>query len=172
MQTLETISTRRSIRAFTPDPVSADDLDRIVKAGIDAPSGGNAQMCTFISIRDPKRIKMLRSLAPGIIGQPTAVIVICLDKRRRTAKEEGKLGSMPYIDLGAALENILLAAHDLGLGGCAIGSFHPAGVASFLNLPEEIPPVLLVAIGKPKTVPSCPPKLPVDQVHYRENYRG
>lgn len=172
MQTLEAIHTRRSIRAFTDEPVSDEDLLTIIKAGAAAPTGGNAQMWVFISVRDKKRIAALRALSPGIIGLPTAVIVMCLDERRRTAEPEGSLDIMPYFDIGAALQNISLAAQEVGLGSCAIGSFHPGALVSFLNLPEGVKPVLLVVLGKPKRTPKSPRKRPLEEIHFHEKYEG
>lgn len=170
METQEAIATRRSIRAFTADPVTDSDMQAIIQAALSAPNGGNAQMWVFISIREPKRIAALRTLAPGIIGMPAAVIVMCLNKQRRTASAEGRLAAMPYYDVGAALQNILLSAHDLGLGGCAIGSFHPQGIASLLNLPENVEPCLLVVIGKPRVIPAEPRKRPLHEVYFEEKY--
>jgi nitroreductase len=170
METLEAIHTRRSVRAFTDEPVSDEELLTVIKAAAAAPSGGNAQMWTFISVRDPKRITAMRALSPGIIGKPTAVIVMCLDQRRRTTNPEGELDIMPYFDIGAALQNISLAAHDIGLGSCAIGSFHPPALAKFFNLPEEVMPVLLVVVGKPRRIPRSPRKLPLEAIHFQERY--
>lgn len=145
-------------------------MQTIIQAAIAAPNGGNAQIWVFISIRKPKRIAVLRTLAPGIIGVPAAVIVMCLNKKRRTASAEGRLAAMPYYDIGAALQNILLSAHELGLGGCAIGSFHPLGITSFLDLPENLEPGLLVVIGKPKVIPAKPRKRPLNEVYFEEKY--
>jgi nitroreductase len=172
MQTLEAITTRRSIRAFTSDPVSDADLQTIIQAATAAPNGGNAQMWVFISMREPKRIAALRTLAPGIIGVPAAVIVMCLNKQRQTSSAEGRLAAMPYYDIGASLQNILLSAHELGLGGCAIGSFHPQGISSFLNLPEYIEPCLLVVIGNPKAIPAAPRKRPLNEIYFEEKFDG
>ncbi len=172
MQTLEAIHSRRSIRAFAADPVSDEELETIINAGAAAPSGGNAQMWVFISIRQKKRIAALRSLAPGIIGIPTAVVAICLDNSRQTAKPEGVLDVMPRYDIGAALQNILLAAHDVGLGGCAIGSFHSQAISSFLKLPENVEPCLLVVLGKPKVSLSAPRQRPIEEIHFYEKYEG
>jgi nitroreductase len=172
MQTLDAISTRRSIRAFTSDPVSDEDMQTIIHAAVAAPTGGNAQMWVFISIQEPKRIAALRTLAPGIIGVPAAVIVMCLNRQRRTASAEGRLAAMPYYDIGAALQNILLSAHELGLGGCAIGSFHPQGISSFLNLPEYVEPCLLVVVGKPRVIPPEPRKRPFKEIYFQEKYDG
>jgi len=172
MQTLEAIHTRRSIRAFTTDPISEDAMLTIVRAAAAAPSGGNAQMWAFIGIREPGRLASLRALCPGIIGKPAGVIVLCLDLRRRTAKPEGQLQVMPYFDIGAAMQNILLAAHDLGLGGCAVGSFHAKGLRAFLNLPEAVEPCLLVVLGRPKFIPASPPKRPLEEIYFSERYEA
>lgn len=167
MNTLEAIHTRRSIRAFTTDPVGDEEMDAIIRAAAAAPSGGNAQMWVFIAVRDPKRLLALRSLSPGIIAKPPAVIVLCLDHRRRTTPEGG-LDEMVCFDLGAALQNILLSAHELGLGGCAIGSFNKQGIVTLLNLPPAIEPKLLVTIGRPKFIPPAPPKRPLEEIYFRE----
>jgi len=171
MNTLEAIHTRRSIRAFTSDPLGDDELNTIVRAAAAAPSGGNAQMWVFIAVREPKRLMALRSLSPGIIARPAAVIVLCLDRRRKTTPEGG-LDEMVCFDLGAALQNILLTAHELGLGGCAIGSFNKQGIAALLNLPPAVEPKLLVTIGRPKLIPPAPPKRPLEEVFFEETYQG
>lgn len=172
MQTLEAIHTRRSIRAFTNDPLGEDDLQAIIQAAAAAPSGGNAQMWVFVSICEPKRIAALRAFCPGIIGMPAGVIVMCLDLKRRTAKAEGRLDVMPYFDLGAAMQNILLAAHELGLGGCPVGSFHAAALRAFLNLPDSVEPCLLVVLGKPKFTPPAPARRPLDEIYHPEKFEA
>jgi nitroreductase len=172
MQTLEAIHSRRSIRAFMADPVSDRELETIISAAAAAPSGGNVQMWVFISIREKKRIAALRTLAPGIIGIPPAIVVICLDNSRQTANPEGVPDVMPRYDIGAALQNILLAAHDVGLGGCAIGSFHSQAISSFLKLPENVEPCLLVVLGKPEVSPSAPRQRPIKEIHFCEKYEG
>lgn len=171
MNTLDAIHTRRSIRAFTSDPLGDDALNTIIRAGAAAPSGGNAQMWVFIAVRDPKRLMALRSLSPGIIAKPAAVIVLCVDWRRKTTPEGG-LDETVCFDLGAALQNILLAAHELGLGGCAVGSFNKPGIATLLGLPPQVEPKLLVTIGKPKLIPPAPPKRPLEEIFFEETYRG
>jgi albonoursin synthase len=170
METLEAIHARRSVRSFTDEPISDESLQIIIEAAVAAPSHGNAQMWTFISVRDQKRITAMRTLSPGIIGNPTAVIVMCLDQRRSTTEQEGSVDIMPFFDIGAAFQNISLAAHDIGLGSCAIGSFHSQALRSFFSLPEEVAPVLLVVLGEPRRIPQSPPKRPVEEIHFQEKY--
>jgi len=172
MQTLEAIFSRRSIRSFTPDPVSDEELQTLIQAAAAAPSAGNAQMWVFITVRDPQRIAALRALAPGVIGRPAAVVILCLDHQRRGDKAEGRQANTPYYDIGTALQNMLLAACETGLGGCAVGSFHPQGLAAFLSLPETVEPCLLVALGRPKVTPRAPRKRPLEELYFRERYEA
>ena len=170
MKTLEAIYTRRSVRAFTAEAVPADLLWDVLQAAASSASGGNVQPWCFVLVQDPRHLRALRSLAPGIIGEPTAVVTICLD-RDQASRQGGLLGEcIAWLDIGLATQNLLLAAHDLGLGACPIGSFHRAAVALFLNLPEKVQPVLLVALGYPAIRPTPPGRRPLDEVCFAEQW--
>jgi nitroreductase len=170
METLEAIHTRRSVRAFTPDPVPEELLEQVLRAGAASASGGNVQAWGFVLVRNAKRLAALRSLAPGIIGQPTAAIAICLDGER--ARRLGGAGNeqMMWLDIGLATQSLLLAAHDVGLGACPIGSFHRGGVSSFLGLPPEVHPVLLMVFGYPAIKPSSPGRRSLSEVCFDEEW--
>lgn len=172
MDTLEAIFSRRSIRAFTSEPVSDETLRGIIQAAAAAPSGSNSEKRIFISVREPRRIAAVRALAPGIIGRPAAVVVICLDQRSNP--EEAMKASDPtqYTNIGAALQNLLLAAHASGLGACPVASFHTQGLAIFLGLPEGIIPCLLVVVGKPRFTPAAPRKRALDEIYFQESYEA
>lgn len=168
MQTLEAIFSRRSVRAFLPEPVNDQQLETLVQAAAAAPSGGNAQRRIFLAIRQPQRVAALRALSPGVIDLPPAIILICLDRRGLSADE----AITPWLsyDIGAALQNMLLAAHDMGLGACPVASFHPQGVATLLHLPQDILPCLMVVVGKPKVFPSAPPKRKLAEIFFMEKF--
>ncbi len=170
METLEAILTRRSVRAYKKDPVSKEQLDIILRAAIAAPSAGNRQPWAFIVISDRRRLQGLVSLLPGLSSEPSAIIAICMNETRAIKTEDGDAVSMVWMDLGGAMENILLAAHDQGLGACAIGSFHEQGVRELLRLPSELKLALLVSIGIPNRVPSGPKKRPPEEVIFYEVY--
>jgi albonoursin synthase len=172
MQTIEAITSRRSIRAFMDEPVSEAQMATIIQAAAAAPSGGNAQTRLYLSVNEPRRVRALRALSPGIIGIPPAVIVLCLDHRSQPEQLPRREQAMQDYEIGAALENILLAAQELGLGGCAVGSFHAGALSAFLNLPERVEICLLVVIGKPKVVPSAPYKRKLDDVYFREQFEA
>jgi nitroreductase len=114
----------------------------------------------------------MRALSPGIIGNPTAIIVICTDKNKIRNIKEGNIDEMIWIDLGAALQNMLLAAHELGYGGCPIGSFHKKALEAFLNIPENFDIRLLVVLGKPKNIPKAPPKRPLEEIFLEGKFSG
>ncbi|MDH4135103.1 MAG: nitroreductase family protein [Anaerolineae bacterium] len=170
MEVLEAIYSRRSVRKFTAEPIPDALLSKMVEAALQAPSGGNAQPWAFLVIREPSCMRQLRALAPGIIGKPTAVVVICLDKKRATTLGGSLDEMMAGVDIGLAAQNLLLSAHALGLGGCAIASFHPSSVKSFLDLPEGIDPVLLVALGYPAQLPSSPGRMDLREVCFFERW--
>jgi albonoursin synthase len=172
MDTLEAIFTRRSVRAFTDDPVPAELMRQVLQAGVASASGGNVQPWGFVLIQSPARLAGLRSLAPGIIGPPAAVIAICLDAGRAT-RLGGTADERPaWLDIGLATQNLLLAAHSLGLGACPIGSFHQAAVACYLGLPEQVQPILLLAMGYPRIKPAPPGRRPMAKVCFLEEWNA
>ncbi len=169
MNTLEAIHNRRSIRAFLPEPLGDEVLRTLIEAGAAAPNAGNAQRRIFIAVRNPKRLMAVQAFSPGILSKPSAVIVLCADWRNSPPGSETSEETIAY-DLGAALQNILLAATELGLGGCAVGSFNAAGLSRLLNLPAQVKPKLLVTLGKPKFIPPQPPKKRLDEIFFEETY--
>jgi nitroreductase len=137
--------------------VERELLERLVEAAIWAPSGGNAQTWHFVVITDPEQLRRIKTVSPGLLGDPPAVIAICqdLEEARRKGGELGASFLAP-VDAAMAAQNILLAAHDAGLGTCVIASFHKRAVARLLGLPEGMEPVVLVSVGWPEEVPPPP----------------
>ncbi len=170
MEVLEAIYSRRSVRKFTAESIPDALLSRVIEAALQAPSGGNVQPWAFLVIQEPPRLRQLRALAPGIIGKPTTVVAICLDRRRATTLGGSLDEMMAGVDIGLATQNLLLSAHALGLGGCAIASFHRSSVKSFLDLPEGIEPVLLIALGYPAQLPSSPGRRDLKEVYFFERW--
>ena len=143
-------------------------LEELVHAAARAPSGGNTQPWAFVIIREEGRVKRLRAAAPGIAGRAAAIILICLDRRRGDEKPGTPEYDMVHMTLGAAMQNLLLAAHDQGLGACAIGSFHHASLGSIVALPPHLEVKLLVALGYPVSQPAAPLLRPPSEVCYFE----
>lgn len=149
---------RRSIRKFRPQPVPVELIDELLEAASWAPSAGNCQPWQFIRVTDEDEIEAVKMVSPGLFGEPPAVIVMCLDEKRMKATTE-----LHYIDIGAAMQNLLLMAHYKGLGGCPIASFDPEALVEILSLPKNVHPVLLVIIGYPDQNPTAPTRLPINE---------
>jgi nitroreductase len=155
---LATMRRRRVCRSFTSQPVGEHELRVLLEAARWAPSAGNRRINKFLVVRDPEKIKLVRQVAPGMLGLPTALIVICTDTRR--AAEEGvKLDQderNTWIDVGAAAQNVMLAAQNLGLGSCPLTSFSVEGVRVILELPDHLVPDYIVQLGHRAQAPSPP----------------
>lgn len=80
MDIQQAIRDRRSIRRFQEKAIPDEVLVRLVEAGVWAPTGGNAQTWIFIVVNEKSRIEKIRAISPGLLGEPTALIVVCQDK--------------------------------------------------------------------------------------------
>ena len=167
LELLQALSGRRSVRHFTAEAISDEQLDALVEAAGSAPSGGNTQPWALAVVREPGNVKRMRAAAPGISGIPTAFIVICL-ARVQSYQEQGRGYETALLSLGAAMQNLLLSAHEQGLGACAIGSFHVPSVRSILLLPEHLQPKLLVALGYPARQPESPGRRSLREIRFFE----
>ena len=154
----QVIKNRRSIRKYKPKKVKIEKIEKLIEAARWAPSAGNSQPWKFAIIANKKTINALKMITPGWLGvdDPPIIIVVCLDTKRAT----------PYshIDVGAAMQNILLYAHSSGLGCCAIASFEIDSTINLLGLPEDIKPVLFITIGYPDQEPINPSRLSLSEL--------
>jgi len=157
MDLQDAIRGRRSIRAFRNEEVPRDLLAQLIEAAIWAPSASNAQTWRFVIATEPKRIRSIKTVSPGLLGDPAAVIAVCQDLTKARAKG-GSLGEtfLAPVDAAMATENLLLAAYAEGLGTCVIASFHRGAVGRVLGLPEGIEPMLLISVGWPAEAPPAP----------------
>jgi len=164
MSLLELITSRRSIRSFSSKLVDNEDLLRILNAARLAPSGGNRQKWKFICVTDPKTLRMVKNSSPGFYGDAPAAIVIGLEEDDSSDK------TISLLDIGFTAENILLAAHSLGLGGCAIASFITQSIKRVVNSPDNFEPILIISIGYPSKVPKTPKKKTLFEIVYLNEY--
>lgn len=146
----QAIKARRVTRSFMGASISRDDLLRLLESARWAPSAGNRRIHKFIVVEDDQAIDLIRAVAPGMLGHPAALIVICTDVAK--AEVEGvKLVSdtTTWVDIGAAAQNMMLAGHELGLGTCPTTSFSHSGVRAVLGLPAHLEPEYILQIGRP-----------------------
>lgn len=156
---MEVIKERRSVRRYKKESVSMDKLMLLVEAARWAPSAGNSQPWEFLLINDEDVVGSLRTVSPGWLFEAPALIVMCINKKRET--------DWSYFDAGAAMENMLLFAHSLGLGCCPIGSFLVQTIMEFLELPEHLKPILLITVGYPDEEPSATTRLSLEELVFK-----
>jgi len=173
LDVFEAIKTRRSIRAFTPEEISGGEIEKILDAARWAPSAGNIQPWIFVIVRKPdiKRRISEAALNQFFIEEAPVVIVVCAEQER-SRMGYGSRGATLYCiqDTAAATQNILLAAHALGLGACWVGAFDEEEVRHILRIPRGIRPVAIVPIGHPAEKPRGIFKRPLSEVVHRETF--
>lgn len=150
MDLFEALRKRRACRHFDERQVPEELLDKLVYAGLRAPTGGNIPYRKMVVITDPEVMKMIKLVSPGYFGDTSAAILLYTDLE--VAEEGlGRLGRdvTSLYDVGAVAENIMLAAYALGLGACPIKSYSETAVQRILDLPETCRPELIVSVGYP-----------------------
>ena len=150
------IKTRRSIRKYVDKPIEDWKILKILEAGIWAPSAGNVQPWRFYVIKNPE---IKHKLFQASYNQPqvleaNVLIVVCVDLEEEY-KHYGNRGIELYCiqDSAAAIQNMLLMAHYLGIGSCWIGAFDEEFVKTILNLPKNYRPVAIITLGYPNEKP-------------------
>lgn len=164
----DVIKTRRSIRKFDSSrPVTDEQLNKILEAGIWAPSAGNTQCWRFFIVRNQK-IKEELAVRAGhqpFINDAPVVIVVCADLNY-IERSYGSRGRETFAlqDTATAIENMLLAITDLGLASCWIGAFDESRATAILKLEDGIRPLAMLPIGYSNEKPNPPKRRPIDTV--------
>jgi len=168
MDAIDCILTRRSIRQYSGEPVTGDQLHTILRAGFSAPTAMNTRPWHFVIVRDKTTLDAITNAHPYSKMLPPAGcgILVCGDAARNPNE------SYLTEDCSAALENMLLAAHALGLGAVWLG-VHPrqervAALRQLLNIPDGILPVGLMAVGVPAETREAPDRFDGEMVHYEK----
>jgi nitroreductase len=168
-EAIENIMTRVSVREFTGEKISDAQIDTLLRAAMAAPSAINKQPWAFIVVTDEEVIAQLGEALPysRCSNHPAVAIIPCGDLSKAI---EGEMGAFWINDVSAATENLLLAAHAMGLGAVWTG-LHPdmkrAGmVQQMLGLPEHIIPLCVVPVGVPAEQPEVKDKYKPENIHY------
>jgi len=166
----EAIKERRSIRSFKEQDVKEEDIEMLIEAARWAPSAGNIQPWEFIIVRKHELKKELAEAAFGqaFVEEAPIVIVVCADENRSFQGYSVRGKTLYCIqDTAAAIQNIHLTAHSLGLGTCWIGAFSEGETAKILKVPNGVRPVAIVPIGYPAESPAPRNRRPINQIiHY------
>jgi nitroreductase len=149
MELFEALTKRRSCRDFTKDPVSRDAVGRLLYAASRAPTASNVSYRELILIDDARVVRAVRQIHPALIAESNCLIVV-VTNLRMAIERVGRVGALSsLIDSGAAGENILLAAVDLGLGSQFTMISAMAGIRTILGLPDHYRVDLILPIGVP-----------------------
>ena len=168
---INNIMTRTSIRQYTEEPVTMADIETMLRAGMAAPTAVNRQPWHFVVINSKAKLAELAGNNPrgGMLKQAALAIVVCGNMEKALP---GKGQGFWVQDCSAATENILLAAHALGLGAVWTGLYpdeERAGVvAQVLKLPETYIPLCTIVIGHPAEQPQPKDKWKPENVSYNE----
>lgn len=151
MDLFEALHTRRSIRAFTAEPVSEADLETVLRAAMAAPSAGNAQPWHFVVIEDRAILDAIPAIHPHaamVTSAPLAIAVVA-----ELALEKYPGFGYWTLDCSAAVENLMLAARGLELGTVWCGIYprpeRMEGLGRLLRLPDGVKAHALVVMGHP-----------------------
>ena len=149
MDALEAILTRRSIRKYEDRPVPDDLLQALLAAAMSAPSAGNGQPWEFAVITDREILRQVPGINPyaAMAAEAPLAILVCGDLNRE------EYPGYWVVDCAAAVQNLLLAAHALGLGAVWTGIYpnqeRMEGYRSLLKLPEHLRAHTLIPLGYP-----------------------
>jgi len=173
MDVLEAIKNRRSIRDFTNEPVSDEEVMKLIDSARWAPSAGNIQPWEFVVVRDAKikRGLSVAALDQKFIEEASVVIVVCANQLR-SERGYGSRGVNLYClqDTAAATQSMLLTAHALGLATCWVGAFQEEEARKVLNIPNGVRPVAIIPVGHPAENPMPRSRRPLSEIVHRETF--
>ena len=163
MEFLELAKRRYSVRAYKPDPMEDDKLEQVLEAARLAPTAANRQPFQLIVIHTAGREAELRRIydRPWFVQAPV-IICACGIPAQGWVHREGK--SYCDVDVTIAMDHLILAAADLGLGTCWIGAFDPTAAREILGLPDEVEPIVFTPVGYPSDEPRPKKRKPMGEL--------
>lgn len=169
---LQNILSRKSVRSYTDQTVSREQLDTLVRAAMAAPTAKDMRPWKFIVIDEEATMDSLAAKLPraSMLAEAKAAIVVCGDMT--VVDDKGEPSRNWMIDCSAATENLLLAAEAMGLGAVWTAVYPYEDriplVCEALKLPDHIIPLNIVPIGYPKGDPQPKDKYDKANVHYNQ----
>lgn len=152
------IISRRSIRRYEKKDIPEEVLNQILEAGRNAPSAANMQPIHFIILKDNEIKKKLSTIFSRFLKDAPIVIVGCADIRARIT------GKWAIIDATIAMQNMVIAAWNLGVGSCWIGAFNEKKVKENLKIPDKWKVVALITLGYPAEQPKLRKKKSFEKI--------
>ena len=176
MEALECIKTRRSVRKFTEQPVTEDEIRQVIETAAYAPSWKNTQIARYIVVTDKeKKDKLADNCMLGFTynqktthGAP-ALVVLTMIKERSGYERDGsfstpKEAGFEMFDAGIAAQTFCLAAWERGVGTVITGYFDEEKITRLLNLPENQKVGCVIGLGYPDEEPAAPKRKSVEDL--------
>jgi len=181
---LRFLNAHGSVRRYTDQPVTDEQLDRIIEIAQRAPTSSNMQAYSIIVVRDPQKkaaLSVLSGNQPHVRDCPVLLVFcpdllrlrkICLEAGYRFREEYFEYLLVAVVDAAVAGQNALLAAEALGLGACMIGGLRnrPQEVSDLLNLPPRVFALFGMTLGVPHKPMQAKLRLPAKVIRHDEQY--
>lgn len=184
MDTLEAIKSRRSVRKFSDQPVEPEKLQTVLEAVQAAPSWSNMQCWRLVVVKSAATKATISDLSyvesffatrgyktnpaqKGLADAPVVIVVCAIPEK------SGEMEGQPYYmtDVGIAAENLMLAAHAVGLATVFVGVFDEEKIGDLLEIPPGVRIVGLFPLGYPLTEPKAgPPRKALEEIVYYEKW--
>jgi len=157
------IKKRYSFRAYRSDPVEKEKLEGVLEAARLAPTASNRQPFRMVVVRTEARQKEMRRLydRDWFVEAPI-LICVCAVKSEAWVSRGGM--NYVYVDVAIAMDHIILAATDLGLGTCWIGAFDKDEARQAFNLPDDLEPVVMTPLGYGADQPEPKERRPIEEL--------
>lgn len=165
----ELINTRYSVRAYKSEPVEDEKLQHVLDAARLAPTAANRQPFQLIVIHTTGREAELRRIykAEWFCKAPL-VICACAVPSRAWSRMDDK--NYSDVDVTIAMDHLILAATEIGLGTCWIAAFDPIATREALGLPEDVEPVAFTPLGYPADQPGAKRRKPLSELVRYESW--
>ena len=150
MELFEALARRRACREYSDEPVPRELIEKLTYAARRAPTACNAPYRHVMVVDDPKVVRGVKLMSPSLLANPPVLLIIVTDLVEAVEKTGPLAERSSFIDSGAAGENILLAATELGLGSQFTMIPAMAGIREILRLPAHYRVDLIIPIGYPR----------------------
>jgi nitroreductase len=163
MEFSEVIRKRYSVRAYRPNEVEEEKVRQVLEAARLAPTAANRQPFRFIVIHTRGREDELRRIYPAdwFVQAPIVIAAVGIPGKS-WVRRDGK--AYVDVDVAIAMDHLILAATDLGLGTCWIGAFDPDAARQVLGLPADVEPLAFTPLGYPADEPRPKRRKPLEEL--------
>ncbi|OQX83961.1 nitroreductase [candidate division KSB1 bacterium 4484_87] len=169
MEFFDLIASRYSVRAYRQDEVEKEKLQRILAAAQIAPTANNQQPFRIIVISTQgKEEELLRIYHRSWFVQPPLILCVCALPKMAWTRRDGK--NYAEVDATIAMDHLVLAAADEGLGTCWVAAFDPQAAKEILDLPDDVEVIAFTPLGYPADAPRTKKRMDVSELVYFEKW--